>query len=41
MEALLLLLGARLGDEDETIRWDTSLDPLLELGLLGGRERFA
>lgn len=41
MEALLLLLGARLSDEDETIRWDTSLDPLLELGLLGGRERFA
>ena len=37
----MLLLLARLGDEDETIRWDTSLDPLLELGLLGDRERFA
>ena len=41
MEALVLLLGSWLGDEDETIRWDTSLEPLLELGLLGGRERFA
>ena len=40
-EALVLLLLAWLGDEDETIRWDTSLEPLLELGLLGGGERFA
>ena len=41
MEALLLLLGSWLGDEDEAIGWYTSLEPLLELGLLGGRERFA
>ena len=41
MEALVLLLGSWLGDEDEAIRWDTSLEPLLELGLLGGRERLA
>ena len=41
MEALVLLLGGWLGDEDEAIRWDTSLEPLLKLGLLGGRERFA
>ena len=41
MEALLFLLGARLGDEDETIRWDTRLEPLLELGLLRDGERLA
>ena len=41
MEALVLLLGSWLGDEDEAIRWNTSLEPLLELGLLGGRERLA
>ena len=33
--------GGWLGDEDETIRWDTRLEPLLELGLLRGGERLA